>query len=337
MAKPLNALTVQRLAYVRYLYQEGIEQSRRPAPLSSSALLSFHDAVENFLGLAAEHLQIEVKPGITFVEYWGILKPAMELPGKTHMKRLNDARISLKHHGNFPSAPTIERAREAVIEFFASATPQIFSVGFDQIGMIDLVIQGETARLLREAHTHAGAGDYVQAAAGLYLAFEELLTLYAENSEAGGWRQVPFAFGPTLAYHDRVRNVDIGFGTIEGGINKLMDMAQESPKALRMISLGIDYSNYARFAAMVPRVDRYMAGLPRYVVPATLAGLSEAGYSWARGFVIESALRAANADGIRDLLDNQKKDWNPSTPWPERSWEGAVVTSEDPLWGTSEV
>lgn len=42
MPKPLDPLTVQRLAYVRFLYEQGLEHTRRPAPLSSSALLSFH-------------------------------------------------------------------------------------------------------------------------------------------------------------------------------------------------------------------------------------------------------------------------------------------------------
>ncbi len=58
MQPSLDPLTVQRLAYVRYLYREGIEQSRQPAPLRSRAITSFHDAVENFIGLVAQHLKV---------------------------------------------------------------------------------------------------------------------------------------------------------------------------------------------------------------------------------------------------------------------------------------
>jgi hypothetical protein len=38
------------------LYQQGIEQARRPEPLSLASLLTFHDSVELFLVLAADHL-----------------------------------------------------------------------------------------------------------------------------------------------------------------------------------------------------------------------------------------------------------------------------------------
>ena len=61
MAQPLDPLTVQRLAYVRYLYREGVEQSGQPSPLRSRAITSFHDAVENFIGLAAQHLGVDLK------------------------------------------------------------------------------------------------------------------------------------------------------------------------------------------------------------------------------------------------------------------------------------
>jgi hypothetical protein len=42
----LNASTMSHLAFVRMLYQQGVEQARRPEPLSYASLLSFHDSVE---------------------------------------------------------------------------------------------------------------------------------------------------------------------------------------------------------------------------------------------------------------------------------------------------
>ncbi|WP_406464978.1 hypothetical protein OH768_53595 [Streptomyces sp. NBC_01622] len=55
MSHPLDPRTVQRHAYIRYLYREGIEQSRQPTPLRSRAITSFHDAVENYLGIVTQH------------------------------------------------------------------------------------------------------------------------------------------------------------------------------------------------------------------------------------------------------------------------------------------
>jgi hypothetical protein len=59
---------VRRLAYIRYLHSLGIEHARLPDPMSSAALLMFHDAVESFLLMAGEHLGA---PSIhEFEKYW---------------------------------------------------------------------------------------------------------------------------------------------------------------------------------------------------------------------------------------------------------------------------
>ncbi|MER7815636.1 hypothetical protein [Streptomyces sp. NPDC096153] len=343
MTKALNPLSVQRLAYVRYLYNAGVEHSNRPSPLSASALLSFHDAVENFLGLTAEHLGVEVKPGITFLEYWGVIKPVMELPGKARMKRLNDTRISLKHHGVFPSAQTIEQAREAVVDFFSAVTPSVFHVEFDQIDMVDLVTQPPTAQLLREAQTHAETGDYIHAMAGLSLAFDALLQRYSGNGSSLGREETPFAFGPTLYSSDRPRRPS---GDTEKGLAKVMAVAESAQTALRVVSLGIDFPRYTRFVALTPRVHGYYSGPPRYGVAPSYESLTAEDYAWCRQFVIEAALRAAGADGIKELLDEQMKaNWDPKRQWPmpERSWWGAVGSEpegngppEPPIEGAEE-
>jgi hypothetical protein len=61
---PIDPQEMKRLALIRFLYTEGLEEVARPAPLSSRALLSFHDAVEMFLLLAAEHLNVNLPRGV---------------------------------------------------------------------------------------------------------------------------------------------------------------------------------------------------------------------------------------------------------------------------------
>src|SRR5689334_3580564 len=48
-APALDRLTMSRLALIRLLYLQGIEQSGLPVPLAYSSVLTFHDAVELFL------------------------------------------------------------------------------------------------------------------------------------------------------------------------------------------------------------------------------------------------------------------------------------------------
>ncbi len=82
---------MRRLAFARYLYGLGVEQSRRPQPFSAVAILHFHDAVELFLQLAAEHHNESTK-GIQFEQYWERLEPHLNgqrLAERETMRRLN--------------------------------------------------------------------------------------------------------------------------------------------------------------------------------------------------------------------------------------------------------
>jgi len=68
----LDAIQItKRLSFVRYLYEVGVYQSRRPEPLCYSAILTLHDAVELFMDLAALHLDMTKEPR-QFMGYWDI-------------------------------------------------------------------------------------------------------------------------------------------------------------------------------------------------------------------------------------------------------------------------
>lgn len=329
MAPSLSPLDIQRLAYIRFLYEEGAEYARRPHPLSCTAVLTLHDAVENFLGLAADHHGTNPDPKIQFMQYWSELKTKaqIDLPGKGAMTGLNAARVALKHHGTFASDQTIQGAVRDVLRFFTTATPIVFDVDFDSIDMVDLLTQPGVKRLLHEAQTHADIGDYPQAMAGLALAFDELLDHYSGRFTRP--RQGVFTFGPNLEIFDEPR-VD---GSTSRGLKRLKKLSQiagATQQALRTIGLGIDYAGLARFKIVTPRVNSYADGSKRYVVGAWCESRNGDDYAWARHFVIESALRAARADEIQDLLKAQyEADWNPAQPFPERSWTGPVDPVED--------
>ncbi|GAA3140375.1 hypothetical protein [Streptomyces echinatus] len=323
MAPTLNADVVQRLAYVRFLYREGIEQSRQPAPLRSRAITSFHDAVENYLGTVTQHLGIDVNKAPDFIQYWALIKPDFELPKKDSMKRLNDARVALKHNGTFPSEHQIEQARQTLDDFFTTVTPKVFGVDFDSIDMVDLLTQPDTARLVREAQTHADIGDYSMAMAGLALAFDALLDHYARRDRpmAG---ESPFKFGESVYIMDEPR-VDGRNARGNTRLKKLSEFAVITQRAMRAISLGIDYTSLARFRVLAPTVSAYANGSKRFVNLPSVQALTADDYDWARHFVIESGLRASRADEIRGIQERIfAQDWNPQEPYEQRSWTGPV-------------
>ena len=57
---------MERLAFIRHIYQMGIDQSRQPESANAAAILLFHDAVDLLLQLAAENLSVG-KKGNTYL------------------------------------------------------------------------------------------------------------------------------------------------------------------------------------------------------------------------------------------------------------------------------
>src|SRR6185369_12775789 len=108
----------RRLAFVRHLQDLGVEQSHKPEPFAAVALLTFHDACEMYLQIAAEH------NGVTFskqkypnlLEYWGLFEQQkkLQVTSKPAMVRFNDARNNLKHGGVHPAHYEIEGFRATV-------------------------------------------------------------------------------------------------------------------------------------------------------------------------------------------------------------------------------
>ncbi|MEV6831226.1 hypothetical protein [Amycolatopsis sp. NPDC051102] len=67
--QPLDANVMRRLAFIRFLYDQSMDQVNQPEPLPATAILSFHDAVELFLRLSAEHLKQNLPSRVDFAEY----------------------------------------------------------------------------------------------------------------------------------------------------------------------------------------------------------------------------------------------------------------------------
>lgn len=115
---------IERLAFIRYLATVGRSQLQLPEPAAASALLTFHDAIELFLQLAAEHLHVQIRyPKDHFVDYWPKLADAgAAIPFSEAMKRLNDARVSLKHRGVLPRRSDLVDFGAIVPDFLRRAT-----------------------------------------------------------------------------------------------------------------------------------------------------------------------------------------------------------------------
>jgi hypothetical protein len=312
MSSPtLDAPTMTRLALIRLLHQQGVEQAAQPEPLSFFSLLMFHDSVELFLVLAADHLGASLPrrdPG--FLDYWQILRrtdafPAgVNLTGQPAMDRLNRYRNALKHAGALPGGDAVQEARITTTSFFEENTEAVFGVAFDAIDMADVVPQEDVRALLKSAATAEEGGDRKEAMALLAEAFGKLFLPYAGSPfTAYGFGQTvqdaPFSLGMEAALHTIASHVR---GNHMGGVSRIGRKVDDSiaqlnrtvaamQKGLRVLAIGIDYMRYTRFESLTPTV--YGAGVHRSVHADFDYAPNREEYDFCVQFAISAALRIA--------------------------------------------
>jgi hypothetical protein len=300
----LSPQAVKRLAFIRFLYTQGLEEARRPLPLAATALLSFHDAVEMFLLLAAEHLGVTLPKHVTFEGYFDEIAKAtgMQLPARNAMRRMNNSRVNFKHHGSIPSATDLEQFRADVTTFFTDATQMVFAADFTGLDMTDLVTQPDALNRLRQAETHAGQGDYTEALALLSEAFDGLLNDYAGRKLRANGRSAYTWWAPSGSTAGQLHGRDHHPKLVDR-MNYIYTALEGMQRAMRVVAMGLDYRRYARFEMLVPGVPYFMDG-HREVRPFPGLQVGDDEYQFCKQFVIETALHlAAGTDFDLDLRE----------------------------------
>jgi hypothetical protein len=175
MPHPLTRDLNRRLAFVRYLHGLGVDQSHKPEPFAAVAVLTFHDACEMFLQIAAEHHGITApKPrSPDFLEYWPLFEQQAQLQvtSKTSMSRLNRARGNLKHGGVLPAHGEIEGFRAAVASFLEDNALPLLGVNLNDVSLTSMIKSDEVRGRLEQAETALSAGDLQGAMGDVAFAF----------------------------------------------------------------------------------------------------------------------------------------------------------------------
>ncbi len=262
----LHTNTIRRLGFIKYLFKLGIGQSEAPEPLAAASLLTFHDAIELFLQLGSEHINSGTgQPG--FMDYWELIGKKLskdsELSQKESMRRLNKARVALKHHGTLPSKLDIESFRGAAISFFSENTPLIFGIDFNEITLFDYVKPVEAKNQLKKADQHLINKEIDESTNCSGLAFELLIDSY-EKSKTSRYSRSPFFFGQDLTF-----NTSFFMGTDRDNrngsqmsefVDKVKESLESMQQAIKIIALGIDYRRYSRFKIHVPNFIQTIGG-----------------------------------------------------------------------------
>jgi hypothetical protein len=309
MTTTVDSLTMARLALIRLLYIQGVEQSHLPSPRAYSGILILHDSVELLLGLVADRLDANLPDHLAFMRYWDELHPnklgtgGVDLSGRGGMDRLNRLRNGFKHAGTLPGVPAVEQARAEVTTFFEDNTLKIFGISFDEIDMAEVVPQENARTMLKAAAAHNSSGDRIEAMALVVDAFKEV---FDTRVRPDSFRGSPFSFGQNMSHPLRRDEIERNFREIDPrGILRGRNLAQqihlitESTQAIqvgmRVIALGIDYVHYLRFQIITPTVF-LTADDRRHVVHAPTYAPRGEDFDWCRQFVITVALRVAEVE-----------------------------------------
>lgn len=298
----LDETTMERLAFNKYLIDRASEQAQEPQPMAATAVLSFHDAVELFLQHAAEYLNANRAGSsqVRFMEYWEIISNELpddqELGQKTAMRRLNSARVSLKHQGTRPDTADIESFSVAVKDFFDENVPKVFGIGHSDISLINLVGYDSIREKLKQSQEHLINGERKEAIKKLALAYDNLFFEYNQRmSEEFGYQ--PFSIGDSVGVGPSKMDIRREFGKDMGRfferVNSSINAVEE---AIQVLSLGMDYRRYSKFDALTPTVLRTMGGGAEVPDLPQDKKFSDGDVEFCLDFVVETAIQLQKMD-----------------------------------------
>jgi len=303
-------IIIKRLALIKQLYIQGIEQSHRSEGLSSFSILSFHDSIEMFLKLYCEFKNDQ--ESYSFIKYW---EKFPELPYREQMSSLSLRRKNLKHKGIFPAKLDIEHSKFATKQFLEETTPLIGDIKFQDISLTDLVSSEKVRILLREAEISISKGNSELVLENSAVAFKRLITYY-EDKATDDYKS-PFFFGDSLDFHSSffmgLNDFDLPeqFKKIGEFVDKVKSSLEQIQQAIKVMSLGIDYRKYVKFKYLTPIVtllsdDNYHAEI--------MSNRHKESYDpeeleFLISFVIESALKLQEFEIDYEKLNFKRPEW----------------------------
>lgn len=292
-----RTIITKRLSYIKYLYQQGVEQSKLPEVIAGFALMQFHDCIEMFLLLVAENLGKKDYTKWSFMQYWTEIDT---LTMREAMNIMKQRRVSLKHHGSFPAHDDVVECRINVGTFLQENVKIQFGIDFNTISLVDLVSYKSVRNPLSIAVQNVADGKLYDSLVQSRIAFGNLLEDYEETKKH--WYHSILEIGKKQGnkYKDFVKNASlknannnmVWFKEISETTNELRDVA-------KITALGIDFKKYALFKAVTPHIIRFIGkgcDIESETSLSKRVNISEDLCSICVNFVIDSAVKLQETD-----------------------------------------
>lgn len=247
-------IILKRLAIIKHLYKIGLEQSRQVETVAAFSILSFHDSIEMFLKFLSENKNIKSEK-FNFIDYWTNIQTLTHMES---MRNLNARRVNIKHKGILPSKTDIELSRVNTTDFFNQNVITHFGVEFETISLIDLVSYENVKEHLKISQDSLDSNKIEKSIENAALAFDVLLNTY-EETKIGNYRYSPFFFGKDLSFNSAFF-MGIKDVKMSDFVDKVKESLESMQKAIKVMSLGIDYKKFVKFSLLTPSITRTLEG-----------------------------------------------------------------------------
>lgn len=295
-------ILIKRLSHIKQLYQIGIGQSKQHENIAVFSILTFHDSIEMFLKLLAEHKGIDATK-FNFLTYW---EKIPELTLMESMRNLNAKRVNIKHRGILPAKSEIEISKVNAIDFFSQNTFSQFEINFDEISLIELISFQKTKEYLLNSQDYLNNNRVEDSIENVAYAFEELLFSYEQNKSFYG--SSPFFFGKSMSFMGSfslgLTRGDKDMDKLSKFVDNVSDSIKDLQRAVKITSFGIDYREYIKFQLLTPVVTRFIGGNVNAQIMGKRKWTKE-NCQYCIDFVIKSALQLQEFDfDIESLQEN---------------------------------
>jgi hypothetical protein len=292
-------LIIKRLAFAKYLIERGNQESVNSEPLSSIALLHYHDALELSFNLVLEDKGVNTN-NPSFMQYFDRVNEWLKNNGKTEISlrpslvKLKDRRVNLKHKGLFSSKTDIEESKFTADNIFEEICKNVYDLDVEEISLIELIENQRVKGFIKEA-LNSYDSDQKESIEKISLSFKFLLRDY-EQSKRDSFFGNPFDFGKDMTF---LSSFHMGLNHT-GQLSKFIDNVKESieamQKAVKILAFGLDYKKYIKFRLLIPEPIWYIGSDMPKVPLNQNAKISKENLNFCINYLIECSLKLQEFD-----------------------------------------
>lgn len=299
-------ILTKRLSLIKYLYQQGVEQSKKPESIAGFSILSFQDSIEMFLRLLVEYKGR--KESANFMAHWSDYPDLILVES---IRRLNNLRVNFKHKGLMPSKDDIEACKVYTKDFLYQSSEHFFGIEFNNVSLIDLISYDSIKESLKMSESCLLKNELTESLVNSAIAFKKLIDIFDSTKRSESFEQLL----PIDKKVDLTEGMSGYFGnhrdnTLRNDLERLnknikivgsnvLKELDNLKYQFKLVSLGIDYVKYSKFILLTPDIYR-QSTTGKYVAYDRernyMVKVDEYQCQFCIDFVIESTLILSNVD-----------------------------------------